>query len=169
MSDQAALTDQQKAFIQRFIGPLPPASDQPPPLVELGKSRIEWNSVRQRARSEAKRLKTSIREAYEEYSDLLPAVDGALAKIDRMLSTLDEDLHDQLDLVLNAPDATARKKSIEKAQSTVRRFMDFSSSDPVASSIDDNGFDDSIQIVAPVVAQLKTVQTALGRMVAEAD
>jgi hypothetical protein len=146
-------------------GPAPSQKSAPqtPPKtgkkVDYTKARLAWDSARKKVRAQIDLLKGAIR---DECGDLpeFPQIDAALAKYDRILANLDEQLIDSLDAALNAPDDTVAAPHKAKALEHVRRYEKFVQKDGVVQTIDANPFH-PVAVCATLEATLKALDAAL--------
>lgn len=167
---EKGLTDIQIAFVRRFILDVDrgAASKKETPatgnisIMNLGKARIEWIQLRTVALNGIQSLKSVVRDVYSPYPDVQQQVEAALSKVDAAISRLNEDLHAQLDDVLNEEDPTRRATLAQKASGTAKVFFEFCDKDPVLSSIDGNEFAPDTSIIAPMRAKLQDILSAIG-------
>ncbi len=131
-------------------------------LVRLGKTRIEWIGVRDTSLAAIDELSAKINDFYEGFPALLPQIGASIAKLNTLVARIDNNLHNQLDVVLNARDEESRAREIQTAKSLIRGLSSFIDSDPVARTIDDNPFDPGLRVVAPVRSTLSEISAALG-------
>lgn len=129
-------------------------------LTKLGKARLEWPGVRDKAFADLGALKQAISADYADMPEAAGQVSGALATLDKSLSVFQIDLHDKLDEVLNADGAARRDKVVE-----VRRIIDAFGkrldSDPILGALDDNDIL-PVQIAGPLRGKLEEISDALG-------
>ena len=129
-------------------------------LVKLGKARLEWPGVRDKAFADLGLLKKAITADYADMPEAAQQVSGALATLDKSLSVFQLDLHDKLDEVLNAEGAARAGKVVE-----VRRIIDAFGkrldSDPILGALDENDIL-PVQIAAPLRGKLGEISEALG-------
>lgn len=132
-------------------------------LVKLGIARNEWPTIRQAAHDGIRTLQAGIQAAYAPYPSEAGRVQAAIGVIGAVVSKLDDTLKKQLDDVYNAQDEASRASTIDVVRRTVEQFHNYVTTDPVASSIDDNSFVPNLSAIAPVRANLDQMMAALGR------
>ena len=163
--------DQANLLLDRVEKLLPtnPAIDQLPPessgkqsisLVKLGKARIEWDGVRSQALKEIQRLKDLLQEAYGDDQSEQQAHSTAMQRLDSTIASMNEELGDRLDDVLNA-EALQRPKVAATAKLVLERFISFVESDQLMSLIDGNEYAPDMLVAKPLRANLKEIVTAL--------
>ncbi len=131
-------------------------------IVKLGKARLEWRDVRRDALAELDLVKEAIVEAYEGEPKKQGEVREAIRRLDTLFVTLDESLYAELDEVLNAPTPTERQTKIAVAKATVKRFLDFTLTNPIMTTVDDNRFVKDTRVAGPIRAKLNEIAAALG-------
>jgi hypothetical protein len=131
-------------------------------LVKLGKARIEWIGVRDTSLSAIEDLKAQITDFYSDFPSLLPKISTSIAKLSALIVRIDNNLHEQLDVVLNAKDEETRLREIQTAKSLIGGLNSFIDSDSIAKTIDDNPFDKGLRVVAPIRSKLSEISAALG-------
>lgn len=134
----------------------------PVSLVKLGKVRLEWPETRTKAFADLDRLKKHIESEYSDMPEAAGAVSAALSQLDKSLATFNENLHEQLDEVLNA-DESDRKTQVDAAHDMIKRFNKHVDSDPILAELDGNDILPDVSIAAPIRAKLSEIATALGR------
>ncbi|WP_217351824.1 hypothetical protein [Ruegeria sp. HKCCD8929] len=134
----------------------------PVSLVKLGKVRLEWPETRTKAFADLDRLKKHIESEYSDMPEAAGAVSAALSQLDKSLATFNENLHEQLDEVLNA-DESDRKAQVDAAHDMIKRFNKHVDSDPILAELDGNDILPDVSIAAPIRAKLSEIATALGR------
>lgn len=144
------------------VDPDPEAPKAAVSLVRLGKARIEWIAVRHAAASDIALLKDAIRQKYAAFPGVSNRVESALGKLDTVIETLNENLQDQLDELLNADGTEARKRIAAKVRVTASKFDSYAASDSVAASIDGTAYLPSTRVIGPVRAKLADILSALG-------
>lgn len=130
-------------------------------VAQLGKARIEWAQARAHAVAEFARLKAILQEEYRDDEDEQATLSAALRKLDSMITTLDEELADRLDEVLNADPAQRAGRSVA-AKAALRRIVAFVVSDEILRGIDGNEYAPDMQVAAPLRARLQAIGAALG-------
>lgn len=131
-------------------------------IVKLGQARLEWRDVRRDALAELDLVKEAIIEAYEGEPKKQGEVREAIRRLDSLFVTLDESLYAELDDVLNAPTPTERQTKIAVAKATVKRFLDFTLTNPIMTTVDDNRFVKDTRVAGPIRAKLNEIAAALG-------
>lgn len=130
-------------------------------LVALGKARLEWDSVRQHAIGEFERLKGILKDEYEDFDDEQAALEAAVQRLNSMIATLNEELGDRLDTVLNS-DPGQRPTLTGAAKSVLERFTSFVDADEILAGIDGNEYAPDMQVAAPMRSTLQKIASALG-------
>ena len=130
-------------------------------IAKLGIARVEWESVRTHATEEFKRLKNILQAEYAGDDVEQEAVTVALERLDSMITSINEELGDRLDKVLNA-DPPDRPKLTTAAKTVLERFVSFATSDKIMSVIDGNEYAPDMQVAAPLRAKLQEITAALG-------
>ncbi|MEP3330501.1 hypothetical protein [Sedimentitalea sp.] len=130
---------------------------------KLGQARLEWRNVRQSALKSITALKDNIREAYSDYPDLNQQVDKSLTRLDSAVAQLSDELGNALDEVLSEADATKRAEKAGDVANLTRKFINYTSSDPVLSSIDGTVFLPGVTVIQPIVDKLGELLNALGQ------
>lgn len=130
-------------------------------LVKLGKARVEWNGVRQHAVSEFERLKNILQAEYKGDPDEQETLTKAMQRLDSMVATMNEELGNELDKVLNA-DPAQRPSLTATAKSVLARFKNFVETDKLMSVIDGIEYAPDMQVAAPLRAKLNDISAALG-------
>jgi hypothetical protein len=156
-----------KAALQRLVAkikeaPTAASAAQGFSLRALSKARLEWLAIQPQNQSAIGSLKDAIRRVYDRHADLLPAVEAGLSKLDGVVKTINTELHEQLDDVLNAQDAQTRQAHVQTAQNTVARLSNFVETDSIAVALDGNEFDPSFSLIQDIRTQLGEVRSALG-------
>lgn len=129
-------------------------------LVALGKARLEWPGVRDRAFEDLGRLKAAITADYADMPEAAGQVSAALATLDKSLSVFQYALHDKLDEVLNA-DGEARRAKVGEVRKIIDAFGKRLDSDPILGALDDNDIL-PVKIAAPLRGKLGEISGALG-------
>ena len=130
-------------------------------LVKLGKARLEWLPIRDSAIQDVRRLSSAIAEEFRDDREQAQQLTAALKRLDGVIANLDNDLHSQLDAVLNA-DETGRPPLIDTVRQTIASFCKFVEADPVLAAIDDNEVLPGMSVKAPLVSKLGEISAALG-------
>jgi hypothetical protein len=129
--------------------------------VKLGKARLEWNGVRSQAIGEIRRLKEILQKVYEGNQATQSALSAAHQRLDSMIATMNEELGDQLDQLLNS-DPAARPNQAKTAKTVLGRFINFVESDEVLSVIDGNEYAPDMEVARPLHDKLQEIAGALG-------
>jgi hypothetical protein len=148
---------------------LPQATAQPQPgnqpakfsLVKLGKARIEWIGVRDKAVADIKRLKDALAEEFDSDPDQTEALAAALKRLDNVMKGLEVTLPDELDAILNAEE-TAREQLIATARKTLNSLNRLCNEDEVVAELDGNEVIEGFLVVEPMRAKLAEISAALG-------
>lgn len=146
------------AALDKLLGTAPATGFS---IQKLGVARLEWSKTRQKAMTDMEELKGEIKELYADTPEHTSQVTAAMKRLDDIFKTLNEDLEDDLDKVLNAAE-TARADPIRVARATMKKFQDFIAGDPVLAAIDGNEILSEISIREPMSGRLKNISQALG-------
>lgn len=130
-------------------------------IVKLGKSRLEWKTTRDTAGADLKRLKKVIADEFVDDKEQAAALAAAMKTFDNLVAEVENDLHEQLDTILNA-DPEARKPLIVVAKKTIAKLSSTLDNDEVMAEIDDNEFIPGFSVVAPLKKKLQDISAALG-------
>jgi hypothetical protein len=130
-------------------------------VMKLGKARHEWNDARIHAIGEIRRLQEILQEVYEGNQAVQSALSAAHQRLDSMIATMNEELGNQLDKVLNA-NADERPTQTSTAKTLLGRFLHFVESDEVLSVIDRNEYAPDMEVAKPLQAKLQQIAAALG-------
>ncbi len=130
-------------------------------IMKLGKARVEWLTTRDQAVSDLSRLKTIIANEFADDAEQAGALSSALQILDELIATVENDLHEQLDAILNSP-SNDRSPLVIIAKSTIAALVDTLDNNEVMQEIDGNEFDPAMKVVGPLKAKLQEVSAALG-------
>jgi hypothetical protein len=129
-------------------------------VMKLGKARIEWKDVRSKAIQDLERFKQILRDEYGSEPKQQAALAAAVKRLDATTGTLDEELGEKLDQVLNA-DTTQRPQKVTAAKSVLARFVQFIESDDLMSVIDGNEYAPDMKVAEPLRGKLKEIEAVL--------
>ncbi len=130
-------------------------------LVKLGKARIEWNNVRLHAVQEIQRLKQILEDEYKDDEEDKKALAQALQRLDSTINTMNAELGDQLDRLLNA-DGTERAKLAPIAKTVVEKMISFVGTDELMAVMDGNEYAPDMLVTAPIRRKLQEIAATLG-------
>ena len=130
-------------------------------VMKLGKARIEWPDVRDKAVADIKKLKTALQEEFGQDGEQTQALTSALKKLDDLMVKLEVKLPDQLDAVLNA-DETSRGALITTARQTLNALNKLCDEDEVVAELDGNEVIEGFLVVQPMRSKLAEISAALG-------
>jgi hypothetical protein len=130
-------------------------------IMKLGKARVEWLTTRDKAIGDLKRLKAMIAEEFGDDTEQAEVLADAMHKFDQLISTVDNALHEQLDLVLNA-EVNERGPLVKSAKATISALVNTLNNDEVMQEIDGNEFDPATNVVEPLNKKLQEISVALG-------
>jgi hypothetical protein len=130
-------------------------------VMKLGKARIEWVSVRDKAVADMKQLRAAIAAEFASDGDQAQALNAALKELDRVMNNLVVNLPEELDKILNAEE-TARVGLIRTARETLESLNVLFATDPIVSELDGNEVLPDFLLVAPVRSKLGEISAALG-------
>jgi len=129
-------------------------------VAALGKSRVEWLTVRNQALADMQRLKEAIAQEFADDVEQAAALASALATLDGLMQRIDVRLADELDAVLNA-DAAARPPLVAQVRATLAQLHALLA-DPVMAELDGNEVLPEMLVAAPIRAKLVEISAALG-------
>ncbi|HND55119.1 MAG TPA: hypothetical protein PLV92_22045 [Pirellulaceae bacterium] len=155
---EASMTAKVRFFV---VSELPTVSESDVSLVKLGKARIEWLPVRDKAIADIRALKVVIGSEFANDADQKPQLAAALKTLDQIIADIGLNLHEQLDAILSA-DQSARVALISKAKTTIDGFRTKLDRDPIMVELDDNEFVPGMQVVGPLKSILRDITVALG-------
>jgi len=129
-------------------GAAPSAPRKPPSLVQLQKSRLSYNGLRNSVQGQLRELEQSILSAVRAHNsdeareDEFDEADVAASvkQVYSLLDRLDARLIDKLDEALNAKEEALRQSRHAEAAGIIAEYQAFVQSDPMLKEIDDNGF-----------------------------
>lgn len=148
------------AFLLPLTGPGGDAAGGGVLLAKLGKARLEWPSVRDRAIQDVRTLLKAIDDEFKGEADQTSQLSAAKKRLDELIAKIDSDLHEQLDAVLNAA-PPARGPLIQAARNTIQEFVAFLNTDPVMQEIDDNEVIPGMAVQAPLKTKLLEIEAAM--------
>lgn len=130
-------------------------------LVKLGKARIEWASVRDKAVADIKRLKDAIGEEFGNDTEQAQPLASAFAKLDGVMQQLEVRLPESLDAILNG-DETTRNELITSARQMLSALNRLCEEDEIVAELDGNEVLEGFAVVGPMRAKLAEIAAALG-------
>ncbi|MEI7462562.1 MAG: hypothetical protein WCK15_24445 [Pirellula sp.] len=130
-------------------------------LVKLGKARVEWNRIRLNALQEIERLIEILEAEYGTDKSEQAALSGARQSLSSMIDSMNDELGEQLDLVLNA-DPERRSELVTSAKAVLERFVNFVDANKILSEIDGNEYAPEMEVAEPLRAKLRQIASALG-------
>ncbi len=137
--------------------PAPPATpgSAPGPATKIAftKARLAWLAARKKVEIDIASLQTGLEAAFKGHAMAPDLTSGFQARVDKVLSQLDEQLADKLDEVTNATDPAQHAKLVGEAKQVMQRYQAFLANDSTLAEIDANPF-------VPVAIQ-KTLATTL--------
>ena len=167
MADGSAT--EQIAWIERVLGiDLPGASetetgpDGDLSLVQLGIARVEFLSVQRQALGQLARLRSTLRNQYEDDAEQQDALARADTLLQGIEAGLGEALNDELDAVLNQADEAERRKLAGTARKTMQRLAALVDGNPIVAELDGNEVLPDMAVRAPLSARLRAIAAALG-------
>jgi peptidoglycan hydrolase-like protein with peptidoglycan-binding domain len=127
---------------------MPPTPEEPKPIAppELGKATLDkgafvWHSTRDILSTNIEELKKGVRAAYgTEHPELFKAIDQSMAKLNKVVDSLDTRLADALDAAYKAPSDAARVPELKKAEGIMKEYLQYVKSEPLIDHMDDNPF-----------------------------
>ncbi len=149
--------------VQQATGSLgnPQATDPAVSIMKLGKARVEWLTTRNKAVSDLAGLKAIIAEEFRDDGEQASALAEAMKTFDQIIATVENNLHEQLDAILNA-EVNARVPLVKTAKATIAELVNKLTTDEVIMEIDGNEFDPTTNVVAPLNSKLQEISAALG-------
>lgn len=158
IDQQAALTAKVRFMT---VSQLPTVSESDLSVVKLGKARIEWLMVRDKALDDIRALKLVIAKEFADDAEQRTALVAALKTLDGIIAEFENDLHKQLDAILSA-DQAARVPLIAKAKTTIDLLRTKLDRDPVIVEFDQNEFVPDMSVVRPIQSTLDAILVSLG-------
>lgn len=163
--------DQAKVGLQKHAAFLLPLTGAPGSeaaaggvlLAKLGKARLEWPAVRDKAIQDMRKLLQAVDAEFKDDAEQATQLAAAKKKLDGLIVEIDSDLHEQLDAVLNAA-APERPPLIKAARETIQKFVSFLTTDPVMQEVDDNEVVPGMAVQAPLKAKLLEIEAAMPGM-----
>jgi hypothetical protein len=138
-------------------GPAPTSSAGP---VAYAKSRLAWLGVRKKMETDLDTLRKQLIEFYKD-EDIVGELEARYAeRVAPILSNLDEELADTLDMATNATDPEERGKLVAQSQEVIQRYQNFMKSDPMINELDTNPFV-PLAIAKTMDATLATLAAAI--------
>src|SRR5262249_26285266 len=119
-------------------------------VMKLGKARIEWRTTRDDSIKSMAKLKVAFEKAYENKPKLKGEVTEALKKLDGVFATLNEDLYQQLDDVLNEANLEKREALAKTARATMKTFVTYVEEDNIMLNLDGNEILPETRITGPI-------------------
>lgn len=142
--------------VQQAIGSLGNVS-----IMKLGKARVEWLTTRNKAVSDLAGLKAIIAEEFRDDGEQAGVLAEAMKTFDQIIVTVENNLHEQLDSILNA-EVNARGPLVKAAKATIAALVNTLTTDEVMLEIDGNEFDPTTKVVEPLNTKLQEISAALG-------
>jgi kynureninase len=106
-------------------------------------------------------LKQILNEEYQGIEAEQAALASSHQRLDAMIATMNEELGDKLDLVLNAA-PEQRPNLAGEAKEVLKRFVNLLNTDEVLAVIDANEFATDMIVAEPMRAKLREIAGALG-------
>ena len=128
-----------------------PESDGKLSLVKLGKARLEWINIRQKAVQEIDRLMSILQKRYQGDPKQKGALTSSEKRLKSTFAAINEELGSKLDDVLNAA-PEKRAPLIAAAKGTLGKFIHFIATDEIMSVIDGNEYAPDMAIAGPMRA-----------------
>lgn len=128
--------------------------------VTYAKSRLAWLAVRKKVESDIEKLRTTVLATYQE-DGIAAALDKAFkARVEPVLSALDERLSDALDDASNATDPKRRAELVAGAKEIMGDYTIFLNTDKTIAELDANPFV-PLSIRNTIAATLNTLSKAV--------
>jgi len=160
-------TDAMNAWVGRVLGVSVDAAPAAQPssgavsIMKLGKARVEWIGIRAQAAADLARLTEAISAEFADDAEQAPQLAAAVKQLRERIDRLDPTLEEQLDQVLQAPDA-ARPPLVQAARKTLGDFTRFIATDPIMTKLDGNEVLPDMMVVASLRMALINIAAALG-------
>ena len=125
----------------------------------FGEARLEWNQTRLNVHRQIRDFQNALRDELREEADFSD-VDREIAKLDLILTTLDEGLEVRLDEAMKAQQAADKTRLKEDAQRIVRDYIGFVRENPYLPRLDLNQFM-PMTVNAELTARLAALEKSL--------
>jgi hypothetical protein len=122
----------------------------------------EWASAAKDVRDGIKALIDKIKQEYSSEPDQKAQVDEAVRKLEKLSSSLQDDLSAKLSDVFGEADPTKRADLTRKAKAAWANVAKMVASDELLRELDGNELLPSLKVVAPLKSKLRDIGTALG-------
>jgi hypothetical protein len=146
----AAIQQLQTALGSSSTAPATGASPAPPganaPAIDAGakaafaKARLVWLAARKKVEADVASLQKELSAAFKDHPDAPKLEAGFTARIEKVMSQLDEELSDKLDEAANATDPARHAKLVGEAKGVIQRYQAFLANDRTLADIDANPF-----------------------------
>lgn len=107
-------------------------------VAALAKASKAWLATRQKVESDIAKLRTSFADAFKEHEHADALTAGFEARVETVMTGLDEELAHRLAEVTSTTDPAAHAKMVVDAKKIIQRYEAFLSSDPTIAEIDAN-------------------------------
>jgi hypothetical protein len=162
--------------------PAPPTAAKPAPAVELpprpaapapapaangpgapafAKARLAWVAARNKVESEVGKLHAEMTTVYKDHGFGAHLDKFFHAKVEPILTNLDEALAEKLDEVNNATDPAEHAKLVQEARGIIQRYESYVAGEKLIADLDDNPFV-PLAIQKTLTATLTTLSKAMG-------
>ena len=117
-----------------------PALPDPAAKAAYVKARSAWLATRQKVEGDIGKLHEGLATAFKDHGKLADLQSGFQARVEKVLSQLDEQLAHKLDAAANATDGAEHAKLIGEAKQAMQRYQSVIASDSTLKEIDANPF-----------------------------
>jgi len=141
----------------------PPSRQAQPKTDKLSQAAQAWLATHRQADERIAALKQSVKShCADAHPALVQEIDKGLAKLDKVLTTVDHRLADSLANAGKAVDDSAQKAELKKAKAIVTEYINYVKSEPLVDHMDQNPFDVKTDLKALLVGGLADAAKAIG-------
>jgi hypothetical protein len=143
---KTALGPTSAASAASATGASPAPSGANAPAIDAGakaafaKARLAWLAARKKVEADVASLQKELTAAFKDHPDAAKLDAGFAARIQKVMSQLDEELSDKLDEAANATDPARHAKLVGEAKAAIQRYQAFLANDRTLADIDANPF-----------------------------
>jgi ABC-type transporter Mla subunit MlaD len=142
---------------------LPPRPGQGPNTEKLSQAAQAWLKTQRQAGERIAALKQSVKaHCADEHPALLQEIEKGLAKLDKVLNTVDHRLADSLANAGKTADERAQKAELKNAKSILAEYINYVKSEPLVAHMDQNPFDVKTDLKTLLIGGLADAARAIG-------